>query len=485
MFSRKHPPPAKPPTERDEDTKTKEAHITFVHPQFKFASSLIVFIIFWLLLFFFWFPRRPTDPLLKTHITKNIQEPAASVISTVPAPVCHGSVSVYMYELPPEFNSGLLKDCRNLNVYTDMCPHVANSGLGQPIPDMTGQSSSTSWFATHQFIAEMIFHARVANHPCRTRDPSLADVFYVPFYGGLHASSKFREPDLKARDDLAIKLIKYLRRQPWWARNHGRDHFLALGRTAWDFMRTSDVPDFGANSLLNLPPVKNMSVLTVERHPWQGSNQYGIPYPSYFHPLNFNEMLTWQKKVTLSERPYLFSFIGGPRKGVEKAAIRDEILSQCAESTHCKLLICGKGASKCHEPSEVLDVMTKSQFCLQAPGDSFTRRSTFDSVLAGCIPVFFSPHTAYSQYTWFLPANRSTYSVYIDGEGSERKSNVEEELLKILPETVERMRGAVIDLIPTLTYAHPNTTDYQFRDAVDVALAALSELVKSKLQLQT
>ena len=60
-------------------------------------------------------------------------------------------------------------------------------------------------------------------------------------------------------------------------------------------------------------------------------------------------------------------------------------------------------------------MMSQSQFCLQAPGDSLTRKSTFDSVLAGCIPVFFSPHTVYTQYEWFFPAGDvSEYSVYID-----------------------------------------------------------------------
>jgi len=38
---------------------------------------------------------------------------------------------------------------------------------------------------------------------------------------------------------------------------------------------------------------------------------------------------------------------------------------------------------------------------------------------------------------------------------------------------VERMRSAVINLMPRLTYAHPNATDLGFQDAVDVALEAL------------
>ncbi|KAM0971251.1 hypothetical protein ACFX13_019466 [Malus domestica] len=177
------------------------------------------------------------------------------------------------------------------------------------------------------------------------------------------------------------------------------------------------------------------------------------------------------------DRPYLFSFIGGPRKGLEKASARDEFLRQCGESTRCMLLKCGSGAGKCHEPSEVLKVMSESQFCLQAPGDSFTRRSTFNSVLACCIPVFSSSHTAYTQYKWFLLGDESTYSIYID-EKSDASKRINEELLKIPKEKVTAMREKLIELIPSLTYAHPNATNLGFGDAVDVALASLAKHVQ-------
>ncbi|KAE8668375.1 elongation factor 2-like [Hibiscus syriacus] len=184
--------------------------------------------------------------------------------------------------------------------------------------------------------------------------------------------------------------------------------------------------------------------------------------------------------VRRSNRPYLFSFIGAPRKGVGKAAIRDEMIKQCMESTRCKLLKCDNGNPKCYNPSEILRVMRESQFCLQAPGDSFTRRSTFDAILSGCIPVFFSRHTAYTQYTWFLPGEATEYSVYMEEQGDESK-RIEEVLMKIPKEEAERMRATVIDMIPRITYAHPNASnsDLGFEDAVDVALQGLARHVRN------
>ncbi|CAN4105504.1 unnamed protein product [Withania somnifera] len=394
---------------------------------------------------------------------KRMSNPIRGFLSTRPAE-CKDNFSVYMYNLPSKYNFDLLRDCSNLNIYTDMCPHVTNNGLGNPLPEM-----GSSWFATHQLIAELIFHARIQNHPCRTEDADKSTIFYIPFYGGLHASSKFRQPNYTIRDALAVELVD------------GRDHFMAFGRTAWDFMRTDKVPDFGANNVLNMSPVHNMSVLLVERHPWEGHNQYGIPYPSYFHPSTSFEMAEWQNRMSYMDRIHLFSFVGAPRTGKRKVMARNRVIKQCEESSKCLILKCGHGPSKCHKPREVFKVMMRSSFCLQVLGDSYTRRSTFDSMLAGCIPVFFSKHTAYSQYQWFLPSDPTTYSIYID---LERNYNIriEEELLKIPMEEVERKRRTVIELIPTLTYAHPNSTSYGFRDAVDVALKALSDHVSSLLK---
>ncbi|XP_010069281.2 probable xyloglucan galactosyltransferase GT17 [Eucalyptus grandis] len=448
---------------------------------FRITLSLSLFILFSfpsLLLFRLW-PQPPSPfhrmPLLSLFTTRSTSYDVAAV-STPPAE-CRAGVSVYIHDLPPEFNFGLLEDCQHLNRFINMCPHVAHRGLGQPLPSL-----GRSWFATNQFTSEMLFHARLEGHPCRTHDPAHADLFYVPFYGGFHMSSRSREPDPVVRDALAVRMVEHVGLSPWWQRRHGRDHFITLGRTGWDFLRNPNPSqEIGANTLLHMPAVKNMSVLVVERQPWIGTNQHGLPYPSYFHPTTSGEMLTWQEKMRRSKRPYLFSFIGQARKGGGANAVaRNEMMRQCAESPRCELVNCGDKKSKCHNPEEVLRVMTRSEFCLQAPGDSFTRRSTFDALLAGCIPVFSSRHTCYTQYAWFLPQDWRSYSVFIEAEGSKQMKRIEDELMKITPQKREKMRSKVIGLIPRVTYAHPNGTRLGFRDAVDVALEALAKHIVDK-----
>ncbi|KAK2641704.1 hypothetical protein Ddye_023467 [Dipteronia dyeriana] len=110
----------------------------------------------------------------------------------------------------------------------------------------------------------------------------------------------------------------------------------------------------------------------------------------------------WQQRMRLHEENHLFCFVSASRPTIE-ASICGEIIDQCLNSTRrtCKLLDCSfSNGNKCDNQVEVKKVFQDSVFCLLPPGDSFTRRSTFDSILAGCIPVFFHSGSAYAQYTW-------------------------------------------------------------------------------------
>ncbi|KAL6227766.1 hypothetical protein ACLB2K_001723 [Fragaria x ananassa] len=213
------------------------------------------------------------------------------------------SLSVYVYTLPPRFNVDFLDRCRTIAATYTLCPSVANSGLGQPLFDDT-PGKVTSWFNTMQFASELIFHARLLNHPCRTWDPTRASLFYVPFYGGLYYLNQFKESNSTARNQLAVDLANYIQAQPMWKR-------------------------------------------TIDK-------------------------------------------------------------------------------------------------------------------------------SAYNQYAWFLPEDASAYSVLID-EKSNASKKIEEELLKISSDRVQRMREKLIDLIRSLTYAHPIASNLGFED---VAVASLAKHVK-------
>jgi hypothetical protein len=176
------------------------------------------------------------------------------------------------------------------------------------------------------------------------------------------------------------------------------------------------------------------------------------------------------------------AFVGAPRPDVPiNIRVRDHVIAQCKASSACTMLGCARatGSTQCHTPGNIMRLFQKTTFCLQPPGDTCTRRSAFDSMVAGCIPVFFHPGSAYKQYRWHLPVDdHLRYSVYIpDADVRERNVSIEAVLRAIPPATVERMREEVIRLIPRVLYADPRSKLETVKDAVDVAVNGVLDTV--------
>ncbi|EMS63893.1 Xyloglucan galactosyltransferase KATAMARI1-like protein [Triticum urartu] len=353
-----------------------------------------------------------------------------------------------------------------------MCKFMSNDGLAPPLSNEDGVFSNTGWYATNQFAVDVIFGNRMKQYECLTKDSSIAAAVFVPFYAGFDVSRYLWGYNTTMRDAGPHDLVDWLRKRPEWNVMGGRDHFLVGGRIAWDFRRLTDEESDWGNKLLFMPAAKNMSMLVVESSPWN-ANDFAVPYPTYFHPAKDEDVFLWQDRMRSLERPWLFSFAGAPRPG-DPMSIRGQLIDQCRTSSFCKLLECDLGESKCHSPSAIMKMFQSSLFCLQPQGDSYTRRSAFDSMLAGCIPVFFHPGSAYVQYTWHLPKNYTSYSVFIP-EGGVRDGNVsvEEILRSIHPDVVKQMREEVINLIPKVIYADPRSKLETLKDAFDVSVSAI------------
>ncbi|KAJ0051686.1 hypothetical protein Pint_01649 [Pistacia integerrima] len=387
-----------------------------------------------------------------------------------------GGRYIYVHDLPPRFNEDMLKECRRLSLWTNMCKFMKNAGLGPPLENVEGVFSNTGWYATNQFAVDVIFNNRMKQYDCLTDDSSIAAAIFVPFYAGFDVARYLWGHNISTRDAASLDLVDWLMKRPEWGIMGGRDHFLVAGRITWDFRRLTDEEKDWGNKLLFLPAAKNMSMLVVESSPWN-ANDFGIPYPTYFHPAKDADVFIWQDRMRKLERKWLFSFAGAPRPDNPKS-IRGQIIDQCKSSKVGKLLECDFGESKCHSPSSIMQMFQSSLFCLQPQGDSYTRRSAFDSMLAGCIPVFFHPGSAYTQYTWHLPKNYSTYSVFIpEDDIRKRNISIEERLRQISPEQVKIMRETVINLIPRLIYADPRAKLETLKDSFDVAVQAVIDKV--------
>lgn len=151
----------------------------------------------------------------------------------------------------------------------------------------------------------------------------------------------------------------------------------------------------------------------------------------------------------------------------------------------CYIVDCSNGICE-HDPIRYMKPMLQASFCLQPPGDTPTRRSTFDGILAGCIPVFFEDLTAKSQYGWHLPREEfGEFSVFIPKEdvvfGGQRILDV---LMGIPRAEVRRMREKVMELMPKILYRkHGSSLGLRTRkDAFDIAVDGTIGRIKSRLE---
>ncbi|KAG7573395.1 Exostosin-like [Arabidopsis suecica] len=391
---------------------------------------------------------------------------------------------VYMHDLPSRFNDDLIKSCEAYIELRNKCKYLVNSGFGPRIlEDKHNHNTQVltietgSWYYTNQFMLEVIFRDKMRHYECLTNESSLSSAVFVPFYAGFDVR-RFWGYSVKLRDELGEDLAQWLRERPEWKKMYGRDHFFVTGRVGRDFRRVTDQDSDWGNKLMRLPEFENITMLSIETNSW--SNEFAVPYPTYFHPKSHTEVKRWQMEVRMMQRRYLFSFVGANRPKMEDS-IRGEIIRQCLVSQgSCKFLDCDTSTKDCSDPVKVMEVFQDSVFCLQPPGDTPTRRSIFDSILAGCIPVLFSPDSVYNQYKWYFPKDHTKYSVYISEEDVKNgKVSIEKLLASVREEKISRMRNEVEKIIPKIIYTKPGAVGAEkIEDAFEIAVARVLERVQ-------
>ncbi|XP_009596821.1 probable xyloglucan galactosyltransferase GT19 [Nicotiana tomentosiformis] len=400
---------------------------------------------------------------------------------------------IHIRHLPPQFNLDLLSNCSEYPLFDNFCPYLPNHGLGQKT-----HNKSHSWYRTDPFMLELVFHRRMLEYPCLTSDPSHANAIYVPYYGGIDSLRYLFGPEVNSSFQHGLELYDFLVHVDSpniWSRNYGHDHFLVMARPAWDFSQPlyNDPIVFGT-SFLELPEFYNVTALTLEgrAYPWQ---EQAIPYPTSFHPPNLAFFESWVNRVRRSRRNTLMLFAGGG--GISaNPNIRRSIRLECENVTSmsangtgyqklCEFVDCSNGICE-HDPIRFMKPMLQSSFCLQPPGDTPSRRSTFDGILAGCIPVFFEDLSAKKQYGWHLPEEKyEEFSVTIPKEDVVFKGLKVFDVLTSIPRAqVRRMREKVLEMMPRVMYRkHGSSLGLRSKkDAFDIAIEGTLERIKSRLQ---
>lgn len=299
-----------------------------------------------------------------------------------------------------------------------------HSGLGRVV-DGANLEHKTSQFALHK-----IFYERVLLDPHRTHDADKATSFFIPFDIGMHTA--FIEANGRMRKTgcpSAETVIQRLNSSSHFRRSMGHDHIVvfALNQNMNYFMAAAKCQEF-LRFCWNCTKLSIDEYLFTAKHRSfemknRGINWHAVPFPSDYHyssrplvedalplaleafttpfyPTKFAAAITpflapWERTAA---RPTIVSFTGSPRRYNDIAtAMREALIKQCAgHGTSC---VFGKYSHDIKVASQN-KLARDSVFCLQPPGDMPTRKSLFDAVLSGCIPVLFHPLTARFMYEW-------------------------------------------------------------------------------------
>lgn len=417
------------------------------------------------------------------------------------------SFKFYIYDLPSKFNHDIQR------LFTDVrqfayCYNLDYCGMGEDLSqtDAGGHTNKTtnqeimSIRNTHQFALEVVIHYKLLHSPYRTTDPNQADMFYIPAYAGLNCLTFKEDSKLFAKE-----VFEHLEKHEAKNFRSGKPHFSTLSKIQRE--QGSDLCP-----TLKHPATQNITFFTIEKESnpnWSKYRQiYGTsvivaPYPGYVHFTNYVQDISLSETKnglhnlanskfqllvpSLSDRHVtLFLAAGTRRSNSFRAKLLDQFKIQT--NLHPAKFYTTKNSTKidqvmlitreCSHEHRITTIpwMLKSVFCLQPPGDSPTRKSIYDSILSGCIPVFFT-NSFTVEYPFQKYIKYETFSYTIDEKLISRYNKNVYDILKELPQKlVNDLHTNLLKVAKWFQYSLPNGDIQWDDDAMTLLLHQVTNL---------
>ncbi|XP_048254881.1 xyloglucan-specific galacturonosyltransferase 1-like isoform X1 [Haliotis rufescens] len=394
---------------------------------------------------------------------------------------------VYIYSLPPKFNKDI-ETCVNVHNRPYLCFHLLNGGLGKVIY----REGEMGVFYTHQFSLEVILHNQLLQSQYRTMNPEEADIFYIPAYLGMF----FFCNRPKTMETLQTEMFNIVNAMPYL--KQGKPHISTLAKIERE-QATSEYP------LLQNSKCRDVTYIVIEKEAsdWYRKalgleNQRVIvaPYPSYVHQYNSNSASQAISSPGLGARQVLIFLAASDRRSNPfRNIILDQIPQKVVDTTYEifaeHLHVQGKdvpqqvilNTEECHSGHENITIrwMQKSVFCLQPPGDSPTRKSFYDSIQSGCIPVIFRFVDQNVEYPFQRVLNYTDFTVTIDSVRIETRQELILDILKEVPQNeVKRLHLNVLKVARMLQYSaiDSNASDQPraHKDALDMIIQEVQHM---------
>jgi xyloglucan galactosyltransferase MUR3 len=330
----------------------------------------------------------------------------------------------------------------------------------------------------------------------RTRDPSQASLFIVPYDVTVDTSYKQNckrlNPEMKfPLTETLLKVQLMLRESTYFQRHNGTDHlvlnsFRSFGNDVKKMKKKRKTADASSNNFL-LDLCKDCLKTCFYRYRHHSDRFIPVPYASSFHYHDAMGVVPW----IMPKKTILITYVGGWKTDVASSAnLRHIIVNNCQHSKNCvaKRLVHQDNVLKKYKYHEY----RYSTFCLQPPGDDPSRKGVMDSILCGCIPVTFHPDTLLAALPLHLSeAEAREISVYIPEHVAQNTSTFNiVSFLESIPQTEIAKKQLKISSIafrlqysaPPLAYLRNRSDetpwDPPFPDGVDRMLDGMIALAR-------
>ena len=402
---------------------------------------------------------------------------------------------IYIYNIQATFNMDIVKCLQNKDpghdcYTTDLC------GFGPQQPDvLTGLDSSSLDLMVHrtwQFSLELIIHQKLLASPHRVLQPNDADVFYVPYYAGMDC---FCHPgNGSAVQENIRQLEEFLSKQEPYSL--GKPHLMTLSKIEREHM-TANCPllrhqKFERLLFIGIEEETNVRYRQYKHRDWQ--HLIVAPYPSYGHLNSLHGYTSYVNNIHRHQRTIIMLLAASARRSNHfRAAILDQFLPDDITTSSYHMYLESRNITRdfdigqiwlqtpeCHgdHHRHTLTWMYHSHFCLQPPGDSPTRKSYYDAIISGCIPVVFSktgdPRLPFDDR---YPHREFTVTLDSGSVTKNRKGTILEQLRNIPRSRVIQLQENLHKVAPLLQYDFPILEQGQHNDAISMIISEINQRI--------
>ncbi|GER56416.1 exostosin-like protein [Striga asiatica] len=275
---------------------------------------------------------------------------------------------VYMYDLPPRFNVGLMDP----SFPNDTAVAAANIPAWRWGDGLRKQHSVEYWMMA-SLLCEGNDGSGSSREAVRVVDPESADVFFVPFFSSLSFNVYVRNmADLNTADEkLQLEMVNILRASDYWRRSDGRDHVIPVHHPN-AFRHYRDKVNASIFIVADFGRIMKISSLAKD---------VVAPYPHMVE-----SYLSDDHDDPFKSRETLLFFRGRTKRkdeGIIRAQLH-KMLNGTKDVIYEEAYASEEGFKASTEQ------MRSSKFCLHPAGDTPSSCRLFDAIVSHCVPVIVS-----------------------------------------------------------------------------------------------